>query len=103
MARFKFHPAAEDDLREAAEWYDEQAGLGEDFVDEVRRGAGKLSENPRIYQLVPGTPRRLKIRACPIERFPYSLFFVQESDHALIVAVAHQRRKPRYWRKRMTH
>ena len=35
-----------------------------------------------------------------VERFPYSIVYRRDPDFIVIVAVAHQRRRPRYWRSR---
>jgi plasmid stabilization system protein ParE len=35
-----------------------------------------------------------------VKRFPYSVFYRLREDHVRILAVAHQKRRPFYWRKR---
>lgn len=43
-------PQAEDDVREAARWYDtQQLGLGEEFVEEILAVFDALTEGP-LYQ-----------------------------------------------------
>jgi hypothetical protein len=34
-----------------------------------------------------------------LDRFPYVIFFAQERDHVLVVAIAHAKRRPGYWRE----
>lgn len=36
----------------------------------------------------------------PIERFPYYLAYISSEEGLLVLAVAHERRKPRYWTNR---
>jgi len=36
-----------------------------------------------------------------MESFAFSIAFVEEGDRVTVVAVAHQRRRPRYWVKRL--
>ena len=45
--RFRFHPAAEAELNEAADWYEEQRpGLGIQFVGAIRWKIGTLLAAP---------------------------------------------------------
>jgi len=41
------------------------------------------------------------IRRCRLRRFPYSVIYTVEAGEILILAVAHQHRKPRYWQDRI--
>jgi len=36
-----------------------------------------------------------------IQRFPFSVVYLDDPDRALIVAVAHGKRKPGYWKRRV--
>ncbi|MHB9003921.1 MAG: type II toxin-antitoxin system RelE/ParE family toxin [Coriobacteriia bacterium] len=40
------------------------------------------------------------IRKLVLAKFPYSLIYEIDGDVVLILAVAHQRRRPHYWRER---
>ena len=40
------------------------------------------------------------IRARVLDKYPYTLLYRVAADEVLIAAVAHQKRKPRYWRQR---
>ena len=93
-----FHPAARDELLEAAARYEEQAdGLGERFADEVERAVRFVDEHPGL-----GTPLGEKgtLRRWTLRRFPYYVIYRAEADALYILAVAHQRRRPGYWRNR---
>jgi plasmid stabilization system protein ParE len=95
-SRFRFHPAAEAELDEAAQWYDErQRGLGFEFLSTVRAKLTSLLQAPERWSLVHGTRRVL------LGRFPYAIVYRQVSEDELeIVAVAHYRRRPKYWARR---
>lgn len=43
----------------------------------------------------------LEIRRCRLRRFPYSEVYTQEGAELLVLAIAHQHRKPGYWRNRL--
>ena len=41
------------------------------------------------------------LRSKMLNHFPYNILYAVEHDLILIVAVAHQKRRPRYWRARI--
>jgi plasmid stabilization system protein ParE len=91
----EFLPEAEDKFREAARYYETEAlGVGVAFVAEVRRAVNWIIENP--YAAVGSG-----VRSKPLNHFPYNILYAVEPDLILIVAVAHQKRRPRYWRARI--
>lgn len=93
----EFHPDAEEEFIEASQFYDLQLmGLGEGFISELERVTKLLVEKPKIGAQIDETFRRM-----PLNRFPYSLIYSIEPERIWIVAVAHQRRRPGYWRSRI--
>jgi len=92
-----FHLAASEEFLETASYYEEQIpGLGERFIIEVERVVAVLSDQPEIGQRVGEIYRRILL-----VRFPFSLIYSIETDRIWIVAVAHHRRKPGYWKERI--
>ena len=90
------HEAAEAEINEAADFYDiESPGLGSVFIDEIQRAIGNISEFPEAASLVRG-----RVRKRLIAKFPYSLVYSARPDGIRILAVAHQKRRPFYWRGR---
>jgi len=97
MSRFRFLPEASEELRAAAEYYDAQSvGLGRELVIQVRRLCRMIAESPKVGRSV-----RPELRRRLVRRFPYSVLYSIENDEVLIVAVAHHRRAPGYWRNRI--
>jgi len=91
-----FHPDADAELTEASLFYESRmAGLGRSFAAEVERTVSLIRHYPDAGSLI-GTGRRRVLLA----RFPYSVVYRKISDSIVIVAVAHQRRRPGYWRRR---
>jgi hypothetical protein len=41
------------------------------------------------------------LRKCFVRRFSYTIFYLELAEQIWIAAVAHQRRRPGYWRNRM--
>ena len=90
------HEDADRELHDAADFYDsESLGLGTVFLDEVEDGYDRIIEHPHAAEEIESGIRRLVLA-----RFPYSLIYELGEDSALILAVAHQRQRPRYWRDR---
>ena len=98
MTRVSYHPLADQELSAAALFYHRQApGLGSAFLDEVERAEALLVSFPEA-----GRPPHGEIRRFEVRRFPFDLIYEVRSDELWILAVAHQRRKPGYWRDRET-
>jgi plasmid stabilization system protein ParE len=58
---------------------------------------------PQSGHLVAGLPPDLdfEVRRFLLERFPYAVFAARLPREIVIVAVAHQHRRPRYWARRL--
>lgn len=95
--KVEFFPIAEQELQEAAEHYEGYVrGLGRDFVLEVQRVVEVLADLPSLGEKLDLIHRRV-----PLRRFPYALIFRHDGDVVRVVAVAHRRRRPRYWKPRV--
>ncbi len=87
---------AEEELIKAASYYEQQqSGLGIEFIREVRRTCDLISVSPKAVTRV-----RKEIRRRLVRRFPFSVLYQEGKDSIQVIAIAHQRRKPRYWVKR---
>jgi toxin ParE1/3/4 len=92
----RFHVAASRELRAAAEWYDKRVpGLGDDLVDEVVSAVQRAMSHPDS-----GTAYLLDSRRIGIRRFPYSIVYLRRAHEVVVLALAHDRRRPGYWRSR---
>lgn len=97
MKRLAFHPEAEVEFARASEFYDaERAGLGAEFVNAVDQATAFVLAHPDA-----GTPVRAGLRRWLVRRFPYSIIYREEPERVYVLAVAHQRRQPGYWRERV--
>ena len=97
MKRHAFHPEAVEEYVHAVEYYATiSPSLGRRFFEEMERLIKKVCENPKRYFGFSPPARRALAR-----RFPYSLVFVNLPDRIWIVAVAHSKRQPGYWRQRL--
>jgi plasmid stabilization system protein ParE len=91
-----FHPDAAAELEEAALFYESRVpGLGKSFAAEVENTISLVRQFPDA-----GTPDEIGCRRVLVARFPYSVVYRQMPDAIMVIAVAHQRRRPGYWRRR---
>jgi len=89
-------PEAESDIEGAYRWYEKQsAGLGAEFLFCLEEGFGRVQRSPERYPVVYRHLRRHLIR-----RFPYGIFYMQQEDVIVVVAVLHGRRNPDEWKSR---
>ena len=95
MTDVRFHPDARAELLDAATYYEGQAaGLGGQFVDEAHRVVDVLAASPGLGAPVVG---ERALRRWPFHRFPYYVIYRSVGDSLVVLAVAHERRRPRYW------
>jgi toxin ParE1/3/4 len=95
--KLEFHPDAEMELIEAAAHYELQVpGLGERFEADIRSATEVLLQHPEI-----GAPADPNLRRFLLNRFPFTLYYSATSDVLRIEVVAHQSRRPGYWRSRI--
>jgi plasmid stabilization system protein ParE len=92
----EFHPAASEELEAASSFYESRRpGLGDELADEIEDACLLLSEYPAIGRDADGIHRSI-----PLRRFPFMLFYRIRGTVVQIVAVAHKRKRPGYWRRR---
>jgi hypothetical protein len=97
----RFDPAARDELAAAHGWYEQASlGLGDDFAAELWDVIDRIVEWPSLASVltVPGTDH--EVRRANLQRFPYGVVYLLIDDVVWIVAIAHGRRRPGYWRNR---
>lgn len=86
---------------EAASWYESQRkGLGHEFRDALRRSLDVLREGRISGSPWPGQLGDRGIRRIQMGRFPYHAVFVGNEREVIVLAIAHQKRRPGYWRRR---
>jgi toxin ParE1/3/4 len=97
--RVELHPEAHAELRAAAVWYEEQRpGLGDELIAEVSSVLTRIGEGPASFPVWPGTSAApMSIRKAVVTRFPYVIAFEVHSEHALVLAITHAKRRPLYW------
>lgn len=81
---------AEEDIRQAYIWYEEQnPGLGDRFIKELERCFTAICDHPQYYGF-----HSDEVRKCITRTFPYIILFVPEYKHIRVISVFHTRREP---------
>ncbi len=100
--RVRFEDEADEEYRLAGRWYEEQREhLGLEFFDAVDAAIERILELPRSGARVPRVPSDLPVRRLPVKRFPYHVVYLDTDAQIRILAIAHDRRKPDYWKPRL--
>ncbi len=91
-----FHPAAVEEAQAARQWYATRSqSAANSFLAELDRGIEAVALAPERWPLfVHGTRRYL------FQRFPFQLVYRVVNDSVQVVALAHGRRRPGYWKLR---
>lgn len=97
----RFLPEAEAELRAATEWYDDRAGLGDELAAEIQAATTLITTTPEGFAPARGVRARIGARQASVKRFPYRVIFVELDREIRVVALAHTRRRPGYWRDRL--
>lgn len=88
---------AEHELIDGARFYAREANteLGLAFIAEFERSLGVLCNHPQLGAVWRGSTRRFAL-----QRFPYSIIYQIKPEEVRVIALAHQNRRPGYWRGR---
>ena len=83
---------AQAELDDGIIYFEEQvSGLGIEFLDEILETFKRIKLNPDAW-----TPFSKRARRCLVHRFPYGIIYQIRENEILIIAIAHQHRKPDY-------
>jgi plasmid stabilization system protein ParE len=93
----RFFDAAEEEIEESRAWYRKRSVRAEAaFLREVDHAVEQVTSAPRRW------PRYLaETRRYVFPDFPFSLIYFFQDDTVYVVAIAHDKRRPGYWRERL--
>jgi plasmid stabilization system protein ParE len=69
--------------------------VAERFTEELEAALNRIAEAPHRWPVYLHGTRRVRLT-----RFPYLVAYREEVTRILVVAIAHGKQKPGYWRKR---
>ena len=93
----EYFPEASRELEDALEWYLERSlQAAESFVRETERAVTVIAGAAGVWPLFEAGTRRYILH-----RFPYNIIYRETEGSIEVVAVARQKRRPRYWYRRL--
>ena len=98
MTRFLVEvlPEAEQEFREAFFWYFERSPIAADaFRSVVFEAIDALGERADMWPM-----NQDGIHYCVLSRFPYTVWYDLLGSEVSVLAIAHQHRRPEYWKIR---
>jgi plasmid stabilization system protein ParE len=97
--RVIYHPAAEAELIQAAEFYEQQVpSLGGQFLDVIEDAVASIIESPKRWRILEKDVRRFLL-----PRFPFAIYYRAPGGSIRILAVKHHSRHPDFWHDRLQH
>lgn len=99
----KWHPEAEAEFDADIDWYeDREVGVGDRFEGRVLSAVDECADTPEVWEVWPDWDREPVVRSKGVGDFPYRVVYFVADDLVNIVAVAHEKRRPGYWRDRVS-
>jgi toxin ParE1/3/4 len=94
---YRFHPLGWLEFEAADDWYlSRSMDASIAFLSDVYGALESICEAPQRWpKYLFGTRRFV------LDRFPFSVVYLDDPDFVTIIAVAHSRRKPGYWKNRV--
>jgi toxin ParE1/3/4 len=93
----EFHEAASLEFEAAFEWYFERSERAAFlFAREVERAIAMIAEAPQRFPHGVSDTRRFLL-----QRFPFAVVYRELTSVIQVLAVAHGRRRPGYWKIRL--
>lgn len=84
---------AELEISRAYTWYEKRRrGLGEFLVIELDHCFNRIEQHPKLYAVV-----YRNIRKAPLHTFPFSVYYLESSNHLTVLRVLHQRQHQPEW------
>lgn len=96
--RIVLSQGAQRDFQEGLRWYRKRSDqAAERFIAAMEELIERIGAHPERFRLVADT-----LRKAHFKRFPYSLIFRVSLEAIKIFAVAHDKRRPGYWQRRIS-
>lgn len=96
MLPVDYLPGARCDFDESFDWYAERSPqAAARFANAIDDALSAAAEDPERFAAIDQ-----RHRECPVRRFPFRIVYRVAVDRILVVAVAHAKRRPGYWKHR---
>lgn len=96
------HPEATEERLDAIRYYHgERAGLGDDLADRVRAAIQDIRDSPDSWPRIPDWDEDPLLRSRKVGVYPYRVVYYARREEVIVVAYAHEKRRPGYWKHRV--
>jgi plasmid stabilization system protein ParE len=93
----RFHEDAAAEYEAAFEWYYLRSEfVASRFAEEMIRAIDMISDAPKRWPMA-----NFGVRKYLLQRFPFAVFYRELPFGIQVLAVAHGRRRPGYWKSRL--
>ena len=94
--QISFHPDATAELEASADWYAERSPrAAREFCVAIDVALASVEADPERFVRLDD-----RHRSCGVRKFPFQIIFRYGDNRIHVVAVAHAKRRPGYWRNR---
>ena len=91
-----FHPEATAELDTTMDWYAVRSvSAARNFIVAVDLAITAIVSEPQRFVHIDD-----RHQSCAVTKFPFQIVFRRHNDRIIVVAVAHAKRRPGYWRDR---
>jgi plasmid stabilization system protein ParE len=96
MLPVDYLPEARRDFDESFDWYAERSDhAAVRFANAVDVALAAIADDPKRFAAIDEIHRE-----CPMARFPFHVIYRVAADRVVVVAIAHAKRRPGYWKGR---
>ena len=96
MLPVDYLPGARRDFDDSFDWYFERSTEAAiHFANAVEAALAAVAADPERFSAADELHRE-----CPVRRFPFRIVYRVVENRVLVVAVAHAKRRPGYWKDR---
>jgi len=97
MLEIEYHPEAEEEVFQAFQRYGQiDDEVAERFKLELDRAERLVTRSPASWGSYFHSTKGFRFKG-----FPFVMAYIELDDRIVVVALAHTRRKPGYWKKRI--
>jgi len=92
----EFHPDAKIELAESADWYAERSSrAAREFLVAIDIAIASIVDDPERFLHIDD-----RHQSCSVIKFPFQIVYRFNSNRIAVIAIAHVKRRPRYWQGR---
>jgi toxin ParE1/3/4 len=99
MRKIKFHPQAREEIQHETRFYSKVGRItGNRFIEITKKATWKIQNNPGMWSVM---TEKLLLRGYVLSVFPFTIIYASNDNILFIVAFAHHKKKPGYWKDRI--